>query len=113
MLPATSRAPLSSEGVFGTLAAMSATASLNVWVLAGQSNMQGYGWRRGALAPDPRVRLFSSAGNWENAAEPLHRLWESYTPVHQDLMRLGMTEAERAMTDAELAAREADQGTTG
>mgnify|MGYP000624347755 CR=1 FL=1 len=31
------------------------TANHDVWVLAGQSNMQGCGWLKGALAPDERV----------------------------------------------------------
>lgn len=62
-------------------------ANLDVWVLAGQSNMQGYGLLRGALPPDPRVWNFSSAGRWTIAEEPLHRLWESYTSIHLRLNR--------------------------
>ena len=80
---------------------------LDVWVLAGQSNMQGCAWLHGALDPDPRIWTFSSAGRWELAAEPLHRLWESFTPVHQELMRPFIPEADRMLDDAELARREA------
>ncbi len=47
----------------------------DVWLLIGQSNMQGYGLLREATPPDPRVFNFSSAGTWETAQEPLHRLW--------------------------------------
>lgn len=86
--------------------------ALDVWVLAGQSNMQGCGWRRGALGPHRQVQVFSSAGRWEPAAEPLHRLWESFTPVHQELMRPGLSPAELAMSDADLARRDA-QGAGG
>lgn len=87
--------------------------ALDAWVLAGQSNMQGRAWLRGALQPDRRVWSFSSAGQWEQAVEPLHRLWESFTPVHQALMRDGMSPADQARSDAELARREAAEGTIG
>lgn len=90
-----------------------AISDLDVWVLAGQSNMQGCGWRRGALAPDPRVLVYSSAGSWRTAEEPLHRLWESFTPVHQELMRPGLAPADRNLGDAELARREAREGVVG
>jgi sialate O-acetylesterase len=80
---------------------------LDVWVLAGQSNMQGRALLEGALQPDPRVWSFSSAGRWEIAREPLHRLWESFTPVHQELMRPGMSDAENALSDEEMARRDA------
>jgi sialate O-acetylesterase len=91
----------------------SAAVDLDVWVLAGQSNMQGCAWLRGALAPDPRVFVFSSAGAWEPAAEPLHRLWESFTPVHQEMMRPGLPPADRDASDAELARREARERIVG
>ena len=86
---------------------------LDTWVLAGQSNMQGRAWLRGALQPDRRVWSFSSAGAWEQAAEPLHRLWESFTPAHQGLMRDGMSAAQMAVSDQEYARREAAEGTNG
>jgi sialate O-acetylesterase len=86
---------------------------LDTWVLAGQSNMQGRAWLRGALQPDRRVWSFNSAGQWEQAAEPLHRLWESFTPVHQALMRPGISPADQALSDADLALRERHEGTNG
>jgi sialate O-acetylesterase len=82
--------------------------TLDVWILAGQSNMQGL-----ALLGDPaptldnRVEVFSSAGQWTDATEPLHRLWESYTPVHRQLERARLPRESALLTDAELAAREA------
>ena len=78
----------------------------DVWVLAGQSNMQGYAWLDGALVPDERVWSFTSAGAWGIAEEPLHRLWESFTPVHQEMMRLWLPEEEKGISDAENARRE-------
>ena len=89
------------------------TNDYDVWVLAGQSNMQGCGWLQGALAPDERVWSFSSAGQWETASEPLHRLWESCTPVHQELMRLGLPEADKQLSDEEYARRENETRTGG
>ena len=68
----------------------------DVWVLAGQSNMEGCGWLEGALQPDERVSVFSSAGAWGVAQDPLHWFWESITPVHQELRRAGMTGVDRS-----------------
>lgn len=59
---------------------------LDLYVLAGQSNMEGYGWQKKREPSDESVWLFSSAGQWEIAADPLHRLLESYTPTHLLLM---------------------------
>ncbi len=77
-----------------------------MWVLAGQSNMEGAGWLAGALEPDSRVWALSSAGAWDVARDPLHRFWESFTPVHQDLLRAGLTEADKQVSDEEWARRE-------
>jgi sialate O-acetylesterase len=79
---------------------------LDVWVLAGQSNMEGVGALSEALPPDPRVWSFTSAGAWEVAQEPLHRFWESFTPVHQLLRRPGLPAEMQGLSDAELAAQE-------
>jgi sialate O-acetylesterase len=89
---------------------------LQVWILAGQSNMFGCGLLEGALEPDARVWNFSSAGNWEVAEEPLHRLWESCTPVHQSLLRetLGaVTLAQENQSDAQMAQLEAETRANG
>jgi sialate O-acetylesterase len=75
----------------------------DVWVLAGQSNMQGCGLLQNALPPDERVHCFSSAGAWEPGEEPLHRLWESFTPVHQAFMRPSLPEERRHLSNAEMA----------
>ena len=86
----------------------------DVWLLIGQSNMQGCGRLSEATSPDPRVFNFSSAGQWETAQEPLHRLWESYAPIHQDLMRANFTtDEERALSDQEYAAAERAGGIGG
>ncbi|ONI66327.1 hypothetical protein CSIV_01520 [Microbacterium sp. CSI-V] len=79
------------------------------WILAGQSNMEG-----SAPLDDPatdrvddtRVMSFTSAGEWEVAREPLHRTWESYTPVHSILHRRNPHSGAEGITDAEMAERE-------
>ena len=89
-------------------------ADLDVWILAGQSNMEGVGELAEALAPSDQVWSFTSAGRWEIATEPLHRLWESFTPVHQNLIRPGLPPDRKQLTDAELAmldTRERKSGT--
>ena len=76
---------------------------LDVWILAGQSNMEGCGLLAEAVGPDERVSSFTSAGNWETACEPLHWFWESYTPVHIAMNRRNWPEHD-TRTDAEMAA---------
>ena len=56
----------------------------DVWLLAGQSNMQGVGARIGSEEPDPRVRVFAMNFTWRVAKDPLHVLSESPHPVHFD-----------------------------
>jgi sialate O-acetylesterase len=54
----------------------------DVWVLAGQSNMQGVGNRVNVEAPQPQVHTFAMSYEWRLAQEPLHTLAESPDPVH-------------------------------
>jgi len=42
------------------------------WVLAGQSNMQGYGDLVDVAQPDPKVMALDIEGKWAEAKEPLH-----------------------------------------
>jgi hypothetical protein len=84
---------------------------LDGWILAGQSNMEGAGLladpRVGpGLAPDPRVWALTSAGDWAIAEEPLHRGWESYTPVHHLIRRPTLSAADRLLPSEELATRD-------
>jgi len=75
--------------------------------------MQGVGELDAILAPDQRIWSFTSVGHWEVAEEPLHRLWESFTPVHQNFMRAGFTEEQQKESNEEYAAREAEARTLG
>ena len=46
----------------------------DLWILAGQSNMQGYGDMIDVETPSPYVHSFESRYDWVIAEEPLHRL---------------------------------------
>ena len=54
----------------------------DLWLMAGQSNMEGCAKPAGAAAPHPLVRCFTMARRWEQAREPLHLKIESPDPVH-------------------------------
>lgn len=54
----------------------------DVWLLGGQSNMQGSGQRMGCLAPVTEVRAFYMDDRWDVARDPLHNLWNAVDPVH-------------------------------
>jgi type 1 glutamine amidotransferase len=54
----------------------------DLWVLAGQSNMQGVGDLIDVTPPNPRVMLLGMDDKWEQAEEPLHWLVDSPDPVH-------------------------------
>jgi len=87
---------------------------VDIWVLAGQSNMQGYGLLSEATqAADPRVEHLMSDGTWAPAVDPLHRLWESDLPVHREIERAGLVAEDRHLTDAELAQRDRGLGRGG
>ncbi len=54
----------------------------DLWVLAGQSNMEGVGDLVDVTPPNPRVMLMGMDGRWGIAEEPLHWLVDSPDPVH-------------------------------
>ncbi|HMC65279.1 MAG TPA: sialate O-acetylesterase [Gemmataceae bacterium] len=53
----------------------------DLWVLAGQSNMQGVGDLIDVTPPHPKVMSFEMNGRWVRAQEPLH--WWLLDPVRQ------------------------------
>lgn len=57
----------------------------DLWLMAGQSNMQGIGNMADAPEPHPLVRNFTRARTWELARDPLHFLAESPDKVHGGL----------------------------
>jgi hypothetical protein len=66
----------------------------DVWVLAGQSNMEGVANMPGLAKPHPLIRAFSMRREWRQAAEPLFVLGESPDPCHHGARQLTVAEAE-------------------
>jgi len=54
----------------------------DLWVLAGQSNMEGLGDLVEVQRPDPLVHSFDMADHWELAQEPLHTLVGAADRIH-------------------------------
>ncbi len=54
----------------------------DVWILAGQSNMEGVGVMTGKAKPHPLIRAFSMRREWRLAEDPLHVLGESPDLCH-------------------------------
>ena len=57
----------------------------DLWVLAGQSNMEGHGDLVDVQQPSPLVHSFDMADRWVVAEEPLHTLVNAADPVHWPL----------------------------
>lgn len=57
----------------------------DLWVLAGQSNMEGVGNLVDVQEPSPLVHSFDMADRWGAAEEPLHTLINAADPVHWPL----------------------------
>ncbi len=54
----------------------------DLWILGGQSNMEGVADLVNVQAPDPMVNSFNMVDEWINAKEPLHSLPDSVDSVH-------------------------------
>ena len=54
----------------------------DVWILAGQSNMEGVGWLKDKLPSMKPVRAFYMTDEWDVAIDPVHTLWCAQDPVH-------------------------------
>ena len=57
----------------------------DVWLLAGQSNMEGVGYLKDAAKPHPMVRAFFMDDRWGVAKDPIHNLSQAVDPVHPDI----------------------------
>lgn len=55
----------------------------DVWILAGQSNMEGIGNLDGREKPSKNVRAFYMDERWDVAEDPIHVLAEATAPVHR------------------------------
>jgi len=67
----------------------------DVWILAGQSNMEGIGNMEGKPKPHPLVRAFSMRHEWRLAEDPIHVLAESPDRCHHDLKQCSVEEGEK------------------
>lgn len=72
----------------------------DLWLMAGQSNMEGVGLMADAAQPHPMVRNLTMARVWHEAREPLHLMAESPDPVHHGARQLTPDEAETARANA-------------
>ncbi len=54
----------------------------DVWICAGQSNMQGVGWLRHADKPAAKVRAFYMDDKWAVAKDSIHNMWDCVDEVH-------------------------------
>lgn len=79
----------------------------DLWVLAGQSNMQGVGDLIDVTPPHDRVSAFGMDRKWVQAKEPLHWLVDSPDPVHSGDPK---TREERAQRERETRTKGAGLG---
>ncbi len=56
----------------------------DVWILGGQSNMEGLGLLKDAAKPDSRLRAFYMDDRWDVARDPIHNLCDALDQVHID-----------------------------
>src|SRR5690606_35169326 len=54
----------------------------DLWVLAGQSNMEGYSRLQNLEPPSESVRVLGLEGEWSLARDPLSRPEQALDPVH-------------------------------
>jgi sialate O-acetylesterase len=72
----------------------------DVWILAGQSNMEGIGLMTGKPKPHPLARAFSMRREWRLATEPLHVLAESPDRCHSEIGPCTVEEGEKRRRNA-------------
>lgn len=73
---------LDANGAAVSQAEIAGVLAGDLWVLAGQSNMQGVGNMVNTEQPNPMVNLLRMNHQWTQAKEPIHILQESPDPVH-------------------------------
>jgi type 1 glutamine amidotransferase len=79
----------------------------DLWVLAGQSNMEGVGDLINVAPPHEKVLALGMDGKWVKAEEPLHWLVDSPDPVHSGDPK---TRAERSAHDHKMRTKGAGLG---
>jgi sialate O-acetylesterase len=76
----------------------------DIWILAGQSNMEGVGNLEDVQEPSPLVHVFTMGHRWELAVEPLHWLIDSPDPIHSGGALAGLDEEGRRAKRSEARA---------
>lgn len=59
----------------------------DVWILGGQSNMQGIGYLKYAAKPKNKVRAFYMDDRWGTAKDPIHNLSQAVDQIHGHVAR--------------------------
>ncbi|HEX5324868.1 MAG TPA: sialate O-acetylesterase [Capsulimonadaceae bacterium] len=72
----------------------------DLWILAGQSNMEGVGILQDVEPPSNQVRVYAHCDEWQEACEPLHWMIESPDPVHAQLWGISESRLKQAREDA-------------
>lgn len=87
---------------------------MDLWVLAGQSNMVGAAPMRETGKTTDRIMLFNLDNKWSEAKEPIHRLYEAEAPIFKELFltkNIGVTEQQ--FEQARAASRKTPLGPVG
>jgi sialate O-acetylesterase len=72
----------------------------DLWILAGQSNMEGCGDLVDVEPPHPNVQVFAQGDTWQQASEPLHWLLDSNDNVHARFCGLTLEEAKKTSLES-------------
>jgi sialate O-acetylesterase len=72
----------------------------DVWLMAGQSNMEGVGNMTDPAKPHPLIRAFSMRREWRLATDPLHVLGESPDVCHSGARQLTVEQGEAIRKNA-------------
>lgn len=88
--------------IAASVASLSATAAshpcpveADLWVLAGQSNMEGCAVTREQPEPNECIWMFNMDDTWMRAQHPVHRLYEAAAPIHMKLIEAFGYDAEK------------------
>lgn len=82
LLAGTAAAGWAADANSGDKPALPCPIPADLWVLGGQSNMQGVG-RAFDDYENPKIMVFGLDDRWEVAREPLHRLFLAKAPVYE------------------------------
>jgi hypothetical protein len=76
---------LSNFNLYASKAANPCPVDAELWVAAGQSNMQGCGKIKKQLPVNEKIWMFNVDNTWMHAQIPTHRMYEAKAAVHKNL----------------------------